>query len=362
VWSYEKLNAVHLELSSRCNAACPGCPRHLRNSPNVDPNLQQRDISIGEFKSWFSPDALAKIENWIICGTHGDPITCKDLVEIVEYICQHSPGSIQINTNGGLRGTQFFSDLGRVLAENKLPDVNRAVIFSIDGLEDTNHLYRRQVKWDKVISNIKAYVAAGGLAAWDFLRFSYNSHQVEEAEKLAKSLGVHFRLKNPFGVDGTGMPVYDKDYNLEYVINHWSEGDKEPYVPPHLGYVAPRPRLKTRQGCIECNAFRNHHPPNHEKPMCEIYIDHLGNVQPCCFVGNKMYGPAYMEEATEVRGVQKAIGNRNNLYTYSLQEVLDNGALNMYSDSWKYKTINQCWVQCGKQEGGDRLIDSLFVK
>jgi len=34
----------------------------------------------------------------------------------------------------------------------------------------------------------------------------------------------------------------------------------------------------------------------------------------------------------------------------------------MYSNSWGNKTINQCWIQCGKEQGNDRLIDSLFVK
>ena len=103
MWSFDKLNAVHLELSSRCNAACPGCPRYLRNSPIVDSNLQQTDISIETFKKWFSPATLSKIKNWIICGTHGDPITCKDLVEILQYITQHSSGQIQINTANRLK-------------------------------------------------------------------------------------------------------------------------------------------------------------------------------------------------------------------------------------------------------------------
>ena len=29
------------------------------------------------------------------------------------------------------------------------------VVFGIDGLEDTNHLYRRNVKFEKVIANAK---------------------------------------------------------------------------------------------------------------------------------------------------------------------------------------------------------------
>lgn len=363
-WSYNNLNAVHLELSSKCNAACPGCPRHLRNSPNVDGNLVQKDTSIKDFKNWFQPATLEKIQQWTICGTHGDPITCEDLIEIINYICTYSKGSIQINTNGGLRGTKFFNDLGKIFANNKVENTTREVVFSIDGLEDTNHIYRRQVKWNKVIENLKAYVDAGGQAAWDFLQFKHNRHQVSEAQSIAMNLGVDFRLKNPFGVDVTGMPVYDKEYNLEYVIHHHSDKPtQDPYVPADIGYSAPMPEIDQNiEGFIVCNSFRSHLPPNHDIKMCEIYIDHMGSVQPCCFVGNKMYGPSYVGESTEVKNIQKKMGNKNNLYHHSIQDILDNGILEVYSKSWANKSINQCWMQCGKNENKSRCMDTLFVK
>ena len=37
------------------------------------------------------------------------------------------------------------------------------VNFSVDGLEDTNHLYRQGVKWEKVEDNMVAFCDAGGL-------------------------------------------------------------------------------------------------------------------------------------------------------------------------------------------------------
>jgi len=354
MWSFDNLNAVHLELSSRCNAACPGCPRFLRNSPNVDPDLTQRDISLSDFKSWFSPEILKKIRSWHICGTHGDPITCKDLIEIVSYICEYSDGSIQIHTNGGARNENFFSKLGKVLYDNTIPGRVRGVVFSVDGLEDTNHLYRRQVKWDKLIKNMKAYVATGGMAGWHFLRFAHNYHQIEEAKQLAESLGVHFKVKNPFGVDGVGMPVYDKSYNLDYVINHYERPEEKPYTPPEIGYIAPMPKKTNKQGCIECASFRQYGTLN----INEIYIDHLGRVHPCCYVANKMFGPSISEEATEVRYIQSKLRNKNSLYYHNLKEIIDSDVLKVYSDSWENKSINQCWVQCG----GDRLIDKLFVR
>jgi len=369
-WSYSNLNAVHLQLSSRCNAACPGCPRFLVNSPNVDPDLYQTDISIETFESWFSPADLSKIKNWIICGTHGDPIACKDLVEIVDYICSHSSGRMQINTNGGLRGPKFFTDLGNVLAAaSKKDKVHRELVFSVDGLEDTNHLYRRGVKWNKVIDNIMAYCSTGAYAAWDFLRFAHNVHQVDDAKKLAAKIEaatgsvLEFRLKNPFGVDGVGMPAYNKDYKLDYVLNHHERPDEKPYIPAPKDWIAPPPIPIVREGSIRCNAFRSLQPPDHDTRMCEIFVDHLGKILPCCFVGTKMYGQAHSPESTEVRNIQKKLGDTNSLYHHSLRDILDSGALQSYSDTWNDKPVTECWNTCGiKKQTTYRKIDTLFVE
>ena len=43
--------------------------------------------------------------------------------------------------------------------------------FSVDGLEETNHLYRQGVKWEHVERNMKAFINAGGRARWDYLIF-----------------------------------------------------------------------------------------------------------------------------------------------------------------------------------------------
>jgi MoaA/NifB/PqqE/SkfB family radical SAM enzyme len=361
MWNYDKLSAVHLELSSICNASCPGCPRYLRNSTNVDTTLVQRSISFNDFSSWFKPVDLVKIKGWIICGTHGDPLACKDFLEIVEYICEHSPGKIQINTNGGLRTPKYFRELGEIFVKakgrddfNRLPHIHREVVFSIDGLEDTNHRYRRNVMWNKVMENLTAYVKTGAFAAWDYLQFAHNAHQINDAKKLAENLHMDFRLKNPFGVEGSGMPVLDDRYNLVDVLNSIHTPDLPPYTPPELDYIPTIPSPVTRSGCIDCNAFRD--------KGCEIYIDHQGKIQPCCFVGNKMYGFAVSPDSVEVRQIQNSLGNKNSLYHHSLKEILNSNVLDKYSDTWKDKTLNQCWNVCGKNDIKNRDIDILFVK
>lgn len=363
-WNYNDISAVHLELSTKCNAACPGCPRFLRNSPNVDPNLVQTEVTIEQFKQWFPVEFVSRIYNWIICGTHGDPITCTDLYEILEYICEYSPGNIQINTNGGLRGSEYFTKIGNLFAKRKeyngvVP--HRVVTFSVDGLEDTNHIYRKNVRWHKVWENMLSYKATGAEAHWDFLQFHHNVHQVDQARQLAEKYDIKFILKNPFGVDGTGMPVYDKDYNLEYVIKHAFNPVDTHYVPAPLGWRSDLPKPVKEEGCIQCMSFRNAPAPYDQKAIVEIYLDALGRVHPCCFVGNKMQGPQYVPESREMQELQERLGTSNNLNYHSLKEVLDNQVLEVYTNSWESKSLSQCWVQCGKSTKKERAIDVLFA-
>ena len=360
-WKYLEINALHIELSTRCNAACPGCPRFLRNSPNIDPNLVLTDITINQFKRWFPLDLVKRIKSWIFCGTHGDPFACNDIYDILDYVCTNSPGTVQINTNGGLRTTDHFKAVGELFLEtipmhDNLPV--RKIHFSIDGLEDTNHLYRRNVIFKKAWENMLAYASTGAQTDWDFLQFRHNIHQVDEAKELAKKYGINLVLKWPFGVDYTAMPAYDKDYNLEYIIEHAHNHGYEPYVPAHVGWEADLPDPVNAEGTISCKSFDT--LPYSSEKMVELYVDALGRVHPCCFVGNKMQGPRYVPEAREMQELQKNISARNNLNFYSLETILDNNVLGVYSDSWETKSISQCWVQCGKNCDKKREIDKLF--
>ena len=61
--------------------------------------------------------------------------------------------------------------------------------FGIDGLEDTNHIYRRGVKWERLQDNFREYIKAGGDADWQFIPFSWNKHQLDAARELATKEG-----------------------------------------------------------------------------------------------------------------------------------------------------------------------------
>jgi MoaA/NifB/PqqE/SkfB family radical SAM enzyme len=220
------IELLEVENSSICNAACPQCTRQ----------------ALGNDRSWFTQDylkidAFSKIpkEVWdglkvvSFAGTMGDPCAAPNLILTLEYIRKKAPHIyIKIETNGGLKVPEFWKRLGKVI------NGNGHVQFAIDGLEDTNHIYRVNVNWDKLVQNVRSYLSTGNDAHWQFIVFKHNEHQVDIAKKVAKDMGfVEFNTKKShrfvfddifdmikIGSDGIPIkPPTNKEYIHKVILN-----------------------------------------------------------------------------------------------------------------------------------------------
>lgn len=407
-WNYNTINQIHIELSTYCNAGCPMCPRHVSlpdftSLPVVRPDLVLESVSFENFKKWFPPEFAKNVVHWLFCGTHGDPMMNKDILEIMNYVCQFGP-AVSVNTNGGMRTPDFWRELARIMAINQRPNRNRHVTFSIDGLEDTNHLYRRNVPFKKAIENAQAFISEGGHALWDFLIFKHNEHQIEEASFLAKKLGFKFFVpKKALGFqpsaneDGgllnrvvrtpqgeidyiiepptlkntnfnkktklvTITPKCEKNFDTKEYVRYLKEtstnyqSKKEKYLEAIPSYI---PREEERCTSIVCKSHLSSVPGEY---MHEVYVDAYGNVFPCCYVGthynSKFNGMSNLQLGIEIEefGLDKI-----SLKNYSLKEILESGYLqNVFEDKWG-KTFEQggmlyCNETCGEKSAVDKIF------
>jgi MoaA/NifB/PqqE/SkfB family radical SAM enzyme len=187
--NFSEVNDLHLEFTNKCNAACPMCCRNNFGG-KVDPHLIPAEWTLELAKKVLCPEFI-NLNKIMICGTYGDPVMAQQCFEIVQYFKQNSKVKIELFTNGSLRNEAWWSKLGQLLSHE-----GDEVAFSIDGLSDTNHIYRRKTIYEKIIKNAKAFITAGGRARWDFIVFKHNEHQVEEAQKLAAELDFKaFRVR-----------------------------------------------------------------------------------------------------------------------------------------------------------------------
>ena len=341
----DDIKNVHLEPSSLCNARCPVCPRYEMGGEKNNTFIEHA-ISLNEFKSWFSPKFINQLNSIIMCGNFGDPCTTPDLVDIVYYIQEHNPTiSLNITTNGGMRNQKFWEDLGNAIKDNK----DAAVVFSIDGLRDTNHIYRRGVDWNKLEANIKAFRSTGAKARWEFLVFKHNEHQIEEAEQLSRDWGfidIRFKWK-PFGFTSNRNTtlVYDKDGNFEYEIFKRGVSNAKIKLLPELQiqkssdmvYIAPEEMptqyIKLQSNSISCQSQR----------LNEIYVSSIGQVYPCCFLSSIWYYKNKRWEDIQFIDLIKEHYDELNLNNSDLDTILG-------SDFFHKKIVN------GFKKGNDRTI------
>ncbi|MBC8429226.1 MAG: hypothetical protein H8D95_01420 [Candidatus Endolissoclinum sp.] len=155
---------------------------------DYDIELNNTYLSIADIKKTFLPNKWTHLDEIVLCGNVDEPVINPDVIEIIKYFyhLDNKEKDIWVHVNGGSRNESFWSELGKLSKElnNRL-----TVIFGIDGDEETNHLYRKNVDWKTLQKNWRAYISAGGRAAWQFIVFKWNQHQINDIKKLSESEG-----------------------------------------------------------------------------------------------------------------------------------------------------------------------------
>ena len=77
MYKLEDIRDIHLEITSRCQAKCPMCPRRINGGP-LNPFIHLDDVSLETFKKWFPVDFIKQLNSLFMCGNLGDPIVSKD--------------------------------------------------------------------------------------------------------------------------------------------------------------------------------------------------------------------------------------------------------------------------------------------
>ena len=204
MYQFKDIRTVHLEVTTRCNAACPQCPRNYESAA-LNEQLRESELSLNDIKTIFDRQFLTQLNKIYLCGNYGDAAAAMETLEIVRYF-RHANSSliIGIHSNGGARPPSWWAELATSVTYCR---------FGIDGLEDTNHLYRRNTSWKKIMANLTAFITAGGNAQWAFIAFDHNRHQINDARDLSRRLGVR-----RFVVKRTGRFKRTADGNVAPLI------------------------------------------------------------------------------------------------------------------------------------------------
>lgn len=283
-----EIKLVHIEASTYCNARCPQCPRNYCGWNILD--LPQKHLSV---------DSLIPIVRQLpevhalFNGNYGDPMMNPDIVQLTQLFSSSS-----VTTNGSCGRVDTYSNLARSGVQ---------MTFSIDGLEDTNHIYRQDVVWDKVMERARAFIDAGGIAHWKFVVFKHNVHQIQRADRLSKKIGfASFEVINDERNHG---PILDNTgKEVGWLLPHNRSAEPYEYDIEHdLNLIDNPYDLQNDYNgvIINCELKTQHN----------IYVNVDGEVLPCCYHGVDQHihpqGDTLQEQLDSFRWLEQTWGKKD---------------------------------------------------
>lgn len=266
---------LQIEPTSHCNSKCPHCPRFLttdywgvESTVQLHPDLILSHMDIETVVKNLELDKMAALGTVRIEGDKGDPLMHPDIELLVDAFAQApSQPVIELVTNGSIRSPEWWYDL----AQKKYPRLK--VFFSIDGLEDTNHLYRVGLKYDRILDNAQAFIDGGGTAIWKTLIFKHNYHQQKDMELQSKKMGFkefHVTSSDPSrfkNIEKWPVEIKGQTHYLEYI-------DCEERCVRHEKINIPISKTPVPRIERLCpNLIKGH-----------VYINYLNQVIPCCMM------------------------------------------------------------------------------
>jgi hypothetical protein len=271
---------------------------------------------------------------------------------------------LYLHTNGGVQSPDWWAQLARIIGPNGKID------FGIDGLESTNHLYRRNVQWSRLMANVQAFIDAGGNAQWNFIVFRHNQHQVDQARTLAQLMGFRDFLTRRTG----------RFYNhaTNQIINQWPVQDRHGSIEYYLEPTTDPDYQNASISRIEW--IKQNHGGNFDRYLdttkitCDslsgrkVAISATGLLMPCNFFTHNLYdarfrdpdclpganGFSFVNGRNQIQSLLERHGEQNlNINYRTLDEIFQNAFWQELVDSWQagfgQGRIFECAHTCGEQ-------------
>ena len=358
MFDYQKINEYQLEITTYCNAACPQCPRN-NNGHGINPRMPLCHLDREVIDRAFPADLCNRLRQVFFCGSYGDPIMHPDFLDILRDFRRKSPTLwLYFHTNGGIHSADYWAKIAHIMAGYGQID------FGIDGLEDTLHLYRKNVKYKKVIENATAFIQAGGRAQWNFIVFKHNEHQVSRAQELGKDLGFFNVLIRKTGRFFNHRTVEE--------MSSWATQDGYVLEPPVQSEYRNQSMMFLPDLKKEYKNIKDYFTATEIK--CDaligpkVVINAEGLVLPCNFFNHNLYDRRFYESTVLPESNElSTVGGKNqvreflesynldnfNIASHSLEEIFKNAMWTDLVSSWN-KTLDdgrlfECAMTCGSR-------------
>jgi MoaA/NifB/PqqE/SkfB family radical SAM enzyme len=139
------------------------------------------------FKNQIGANIIKQIKKITFCGNDGDPIYCKDFLEICTWIKQVNPAiHLVLITNGSYKTVDWWQQLGKIL------DANDEIHWSLDGWDqESNEQYRVNSNWQSIVDGINTFNQhnSSTYRVWASIAFKFNEKHLLRQKTTALACG-----------------------------------------------------------------------------------------------------------------------------------------------------------------------------
>jgi len=196
-------NSIRIDASAVCQLQCPVCktwPKRL--------GVGSGSLKFEDFEKFVDQyPNFKKIE----LSNSGEIFLNPFIDEIIKYSYEKG---ISLSANNGVN----LNNISEETIENLVKYRFNSISVSIDGATDNVYkIYRIKGNFNQIINNIKRinyyktkYSTEFPKLNWQFIIFGHNEDEIPLARRLAKELGMTFRLE--FNTDPAYSPVKNKEF------------------------------------------------------------------------------------------------------------------------------------------------------
>ena len=314
MWSMNTIEWLDIELTSFCNIECKGCFRII--SKQADKILNKEYITIDTIRERFDKALFPKVNIVNFCGSVDEPTSHPQFFDIIKHFADWN-AHINIATNGSLRTVKWWTELAGILPKT------HTVTWGIDGSDELSEVYRQGSSFKKIEQNYRAFNNAGGRSNWQFIVFEHNEHQLEEAKQKASDEGFK---------------------SFKTIISHRKDtkGNIKAAKTESIDNVKEIPYISCKYG-------------NQKR----IFINHMGNVIPCCHLNSKMLEYSVsdtVKDKFEQLLVDNDYKNTINLQNTTIHDAINSNVWKGIIDSWDSDNPMPRCMQVCKQMKRDKFI------
>jgi MoaA/NifB/PqqE/SkfB family radical SAM enzyme len=281
----ESIEELHVEVTNKCNAACPMCDRNIHGGPDR-PSRGLNDWNLEDIEKVFT--GLPNLRFVYFCGTHGEPLASKHIFEAI-HAAKTAGAQIEMFTNGSLKTIDWWHKLVSIL------DKKDRITFGVDGIE-TNHLYRQNTDINRILERMQICCDALVRTRWDFLVFKHNEHEMETCKQKAQEMGVqNFRFRRTARFDRYDpFPVLNNDFEVTHYLEPPENPEWRHPSSDQLKSIAEDLKLVGARNIEQTDFEWEDRPlPNSWKINClyqeakKIYVNNRLEVFPCCYISDE---------------------------------------------------------------------------